>query len=126
MARSQAIFEWMFSLAQQAGVIGRPLTQDLFQQQRADGKTEEPGSYRLSYVSVDDEGIDKEAIEARYDREAQSLKNLQVTVSNVTTFPALHEWFYSEHRCYSVERQNEMMYPQEETYGLDAKALRSY
>jgi hypothetical protein len=30
------------------------------------------------------------------------------------------------HRCYAVARQHEMLQPQEQTYGMDDKALQSY
>jgi len=65
-------------------------------------------------------------IAARVQREAQSLANLRVTESQVTTLAGLHDWFHQEHRCYAVARQDEMLQPQQQTYGMDDKALQSY
>eukprot|EP00240_Pyramimonas_obovata_P006015 CAMPEP_0118945114 /NCGR_PEP_ID=MMETSP1169-20130426/41646_1 /TAXON_ID=36882 /ORGANISM="Pyramimonas obovata, Strain CCMP722" /LENGTH=325 /DNA_ID=CAMNT_0006890755 /DNA_START=95 /DNA_END=1072 /DNA_ORIENTATION=+ len=115
MPRSRAIFEWLFMLAQAAEG----------HENCVDARARH--SYHLTYISVADEGIDPEVIAARREREAQSLKNLQATAAEVTTLEAFHEWFHNEHRCYSVARQAEIMYPTEETaYGLNDKALRSY
>eukprot|EP00976_Prorocentrum_cordatum_P037944 770681-Prorocentrum_minimum.AAC.1 len=35
----------------------------------------------------------------------------QATAAQVTTLAAFHEWFHNEHRCYSVARQAEILYP---------------
>ena len=51
----------------------------------------------------------------------------QATAAQVTTLAAFHEWFHNEHRCYSVARQAEILYPvKDAAYGLNDKALKSY
>jgi len=113
MPRSKVIFEWIFKLAADAG------TEKL--------RHVPEGEYNLSFISVSDEGIDPEIVSSRRAREAQSLKTLEVTASEITTLDALHEWFHMEHRCYSVTRQDEMMYPTDAAnYGLSGQALKSY
>jgi hypothetical protein len=75
MARSRAIFEWVFGL--------------------------EPRRYDLEFVASPDAGIDPVLLERRRAKEAVGLESFLKTAARIRDLPSLHRWLYSEHEAYS-------------------------
>ncbi|MGK7901750.1 MAG: YdcF family protein [Hormoscilla sp.] len=78
LARTKSIFQWVYGLGVPANY------------------------YQLQFESVTDAGIEQEALEARREKERQSLVRLAEIQSQVQSFPQLHEWLFTEHGAYSV------------------------
>jgi hypothetical protein len=85
MARTQAIFEWIFSL--------NPLQHD----------------YKLSFASTSNRGLSTEILEARQKREKQSLDRLEETIQQIPTVLAFNKWIYSEHAAYSTKKSKDTL-----------------
>ena len=79
MARTRAIFEWVFGL------------------------DPPPGGYTLHFHEVSDEGLDSEILAARYAKEEEGLKQVKAIMERITTLSGLHEWLFSEHAAYMVD-----------------------
>lgn len=78
LPRTQAIFEWIFSL---------------------DGGTPE---YSLDYLAVADAGMDKDALNARKQKEERSLLGVQEQARKLTTLADVHRWLFTRHDVYSA------------------------
>jgi uncharacterized SAM-binding protein YcdF (DUF218 family) len=76
MARSRAIFEWIFGL--------------------------EPGKYSLHFEATPNDGLDGRLLERRIEKEAAALKSLRELATRVRDLPALHRWVHTEHNAYTV------------------------
>ena len=78
MPRTQAIFEWMFSL------------------------NAPPGNYRLSFKATPDEGLDTSALAKRKAREQASLSTVEQLRNRLTSLSDLHHWLYTQHQAYAI------------------------
>jgi uncharacterized SAM-binding protein YcdF (DUF218 family) len=76
MARTEAIFRWVFGAAPGRG-------------------------YDLSFESTDEIGISPEALEARAGRERASLEVVRGLASRITTLSGIHQWLFTEHGAYA-------------------------
>lgn len=79
MPRTEAIFRWVYGM--------------------------DPAQFDLTFEAVPDQGIEASVLQARREREAQSLERLQETMRHVTTLMQLHRWLFSEHHAYAIERR---------------------
>lgn len=82
MARSRAIFKWIFGLWSQAIK-----------------KSSE--SIELTFLDSDSSYLDNEIIDSRINREKRSLRNLRNTIARIDTWSKFHRWFYTEHQAYN-------------------------
>ncbi|MCC6616621.1 MAG: YdcF family protein [Anaerolineae bacterium] len=80
MARTRAIFEWVYGLAPKAGCS-------------------------LAFEATPDIGIDPAALSERQTREAQGLKAVHDLAGQITSLAQLHGWMFSEHRAYATAGQ---------------------
>lgn len=78
MPRTKAIFNWIYQLA--------PLSKDI----------------SLSYHSTSNTGLAPQALNARIDREENSLKNIRKIQSQIKSLQDLHVWIYQEHQAYAA------------------------
>lgn len=105
MDRTRAIFDKVFSL---------PLT-----------PFSKPPSIQLQYESVPSGIIDPEILQARRDREQQSLKNFQGQVAlNWKSISDLYHWLYVDHNAYATKRLEQK--PKPITANLNDKVLQTY
>jgi hypothetical protein len=79
MPRTEAIFRWVYGM--------------------------DPAPFDLRFEAVPDRGIEASVLQARREREAQSLERLQETMQRVTTLTQLHRWLFSEHHAYAIDRR---------------------
>ncbi len=79
MARTRAIFEWVYGLESSPG-----------------------GPYDLAFEEVSDEGMEKELLRARLEREQESLARVLKLKKEIRTFREFHRWLFSEHGAYTV------------------------
>lgn len=98
MSRTRAAFEWVWGLS--------PL-----------------GAIDIEFVSTEDAGITREALDARASREAASVAALRDNASRITTLHAFNEWLFTTHKCYAVSRQHEIG---DFSEMLNDPALKSY
>ncbi len=77
MPRTEAIFNWIYSLGD--------------------------WNFNLTFVSVDSQDLDKSIIQARKEREKQSLNNLQDKIYKIKSLKEFHFWFYTEHKAYTCD-----------------------
>ena len=99
--RTRLAFEWL------TGLAGADLRRD----------------FELEFCGVSDDGaLSGEVLAARRDREAQSVRNLREEMGRIQTFAEASKWLHSEHRCYSVRRQDEVG----EGIGVDPDTMKSY
>ena len=99
--RTRLAFEWL------SGLAGADLQRD----------------FDLEFCEVPDDGaMPGEVLAARRAREAQSVRNLEEEMRRIQTFAAASKWLHSEHRCYSVRRQDEVG----EGIGVDPDTMKSY
>ncbi len=96
MARTEAIFRWIFSLA--------PC----------------PAPHTLSFTAVPDVGIAPDALAARREKEAAGLGSFAKLERQHRTLAAVHLWLFSEHQAYAIHTAGE------ETGQLDARVAESY
>jgi len=55
----------------------------------------------ISFISVSDEGLDKDIIDIRVEREKASAENLlKNVISNIASLEQFHKWFYEDHKAY--------------------------
>ncbi|GAQ81408.1 hypothetical protein KFL_000790330 [Klebsormidium nitens] len=67
-----------------------------------------PGSqgFSMHYLRASDEGIDADVIQARLQKEASSIRNLQKNlIPRIRTLPEMHRWLHIEHKAYNVADQ---------------------
>ncbi|NQU98492.1 YdcF family protein [Candidatus Woesearchaeota archaeon] len=83
MPRTKAIFEWVYSL--------KPL----------------PVKHKLTFLTVDDEGIDENLMAAKKEKEKESLKQFEETKERIKNFKQLREWLFSEHAAYTSDLEPE-------------------
>eukprot|EP00455_Lapot_gusevi_P017717 TRINITY_DN19544_c0_g1_i2.p1 TRINITY_DN19544_c0_g1~~TRINITY_DN19544_c0_g1_i2.p1 ORF type:complete len:146 (+),score=29.45 TRINITY_DN19544_c0_g1_i2:176-613(+) len=84
MPRTQAIFDWVFSL---------PLHAD----------APKP-SYDLVYANASDAGLNHLVLNARAEKEANGLQGVLRLRENIKTLRDLHEWIFSQHDMYAASR----------------------
>lgn len=80
LPRTQAIFNWMFSLPPQTV------------------------SWQLTFEAVPNVGLTAAALQARGDRERHSLASFQDLQSRFSHLAAVHCWLYAEHGAYAIAR----------------------
>ena len=80
MPRTESIFRWVFSL--NAGVH----------------------AYQLSFDSVPDRGITRDALRARQEKEKKSLAQFLKTQKKIHSLKELHQWLFKTHAAYSVSK----------------------
>lgn len=76
MARTRAIFEWVFGF--------------------------DPGRYELNFAATPNLGLSPEAAAARSAKEQQGLERLRLTQQEVRTAADLHQWIFTRHDAYSA------------------------
>jgi hypothetical protein len=76
IARTEAIFRWVFGL--------------------------EPVVSQVEFESTPDVGIEPEGLTARYDKERRSLAAVQANMARFRTLAEFHSWLFSEHRFYAA------------------------
>ena len=80
--RTQAIFDWVFSLPDASGRPRRPTAQ-------------------LSYEEVPERGLDAEQSASRRQKEAQAIEKLQQrTIATISDLQQLHEFLFTRHDAY--------------------------
>ena len=77
MARTQAIFDWVFGM--------------------------DAGRYSIEYSASPDEGLDPESLEARGSKEATALRKFQQVRAEIRDKGALHHWLFTRHDIYSAD-----------------------
>jgi hypothetical protein len=80
MPRTEAIFRWVFALAPARC------------------------AYELTFIAVPDIGMTTEVLEARSRKESRSLASLAPLQAEYGTLASFHEWLFTEHAAYSVEK----------------------
>lgn len=80
IARTKTIFEWVFHL------------------------DPSPINYKLCYESTPDKGLSSIALAARIKREADSLKNINKTISKIKAIDDFLAWLYTEHAAYALAK----------------------
>lgn len=78
MARTEAIFRWMFSLAPERG-------------------------YELTFATSADCGMPEDIRSARIAREQVSLAQFRETAKQLQNLAQVHEWLYADHGAYQAE-----------------------
>ncbi len=76
MPRTRRIFDWVYAL------------------------DAEPGRFSISYETVSDEGIDAQILQARREKEQQSLAQLENVISSIASLRALQRWLFTQHQAY--------------------------
>jgi hypothetical protein len=76
MARSRAIFEWIFGLT--------------------------PARYELHFEASPDDGLDSMLLERRRAKETASLAALRPVMERIQDFETLHRWMHVEHDAYTA------------------------
>ena len=92
MPRSRAIFEKVYELVNDSVL-------------RGSGK-----DIALTFAAVSDDGLfdeDPLVLEARKEKERESIATWKKNTDWMTSLHEFHEWFYATHLCYSCSRQNE-------------------
>ena len=80
MLRTKAIFNWIYSLT-----------------------SAHTSKRSVDFLSVNSLDLDQNIINARSQREKQSLANLQDKIINITTLKDFHTWFFNEHKAYNCD-----------------------
>lgn len=107
MPRSQAIFEYVFSLPYS--------TNDKKNRLRANRK------FQLHFEQVED-GVDEEIAKARRKREQQSLQTFnEKTKKEFTSMQQFHDWIFTKHLAYAASRHT---IPRNEN--IDKETLKTY
>ena len=78
LKRTQEIFQWVFSLDSP-----RP-------------------PYNLDFLGVADDGIDKEVLLARIEKEKDSLRKFRRLKKKITSLQSFHNWIFTNHGAYSA------------------------
>ena len=61
--------------------------------------------YQLNFESVTDESIDRQILQARKEKERESLEQLSPIKRQVKTLQDFHKWLFSEHGAYAASLQ---------------------
>ncbi|UCH95510.1 MAG: YdcF family protein [Candidatus Aminicenantes bacterium] len=80
MPRTKAIFQWVYGLKSPC----------------------RPNDYTLTFDEVPDQGMDKELLQVRIQKEQKSLENVLRLKEKIRTFEDFHRWLFTEHGAYSV------------------------
>jgi hypothetical protein len=94
MPRTEALFRWIFRL------------------------TPADDSYQLHFQSVPDVGMEMEILQARRQKEAESLRQVAMLAQQYTTLASFHRWLFTQHAAYAVEKPAQKQ--------ADELLLRSY
>ena len=78
LPRTRAIFDWLFKLWFQYHSM-----------------------IQYDYLKVSTKLLQQDIIQARFEKEQQSLNHLQETIRTITTWEQFHRWFYTEHQAYN-------------------------
>ena len=62
----------------------------------------------LDFCTTANDGLSREVVDARAEREARSEAALRDNATRVTTLADFGEWLYTTHLCYAVTRQHEI------------------
>ena len=100
IGRTRAAFEWVWGLWS-PGLNGAD---------DAEGRRLRGGTpyVRLDFCTTANDGLSREVVEARAEREARSEAALRDNATKVTTLADFGEWLYTTHLCYAVTRQHEI------------------
>jgi hypothetical protein len=63
--------------------------------------------YDLSFEEVSDEGIPRNILRPRLNKELKSLDKLKITKKNIKSLTQFHEWMFTQHNAYSVSGKRE-------------------
>ena len=63
-------------------------------------------NYNIKFIGVSDEGIDREIISIRKEREKNSIINLIKLKDKIKNIEEFHKWFHNEHNCYNCNITN--------------------
>lgn len=92
MPRTQAIFDFVFSLPRTIG-YSFPFT---------DATT---APYQLRYLTASDGIADPRLLAARQQKEATALVQFQKSLPlNIRSFQELHQWLFTQHNAYAAKR----------------------
>lgn len=80
MPRAEAVFRWIFGLVPVAC------------------------SYDLTFIAVSDIGMTTEVLQARQQKEEQSLLSVSRLQAGHTTLASFHRWLFTKHAAYAVEK----------------------
>jgi len=61
-----------------------------------------PYSFHLSFASAPDRGLREDLLQARFKKEAISIKSLQPLTERIQTLAEFHNWLYTEHEAYAA------------------------
>lgn len=81
LPRTQRVFEWVFGLTPPAS------------------------AYELHFRGVPDDGMDRDALKERRDKERRSIELLTQLSDRLTTMRDFHQWFFTKHDAYNAEAQ---------------------
>ena len=90
MTRTEAIFDWIFSL---------PATHSVSHSQARKSKQDR---YHLYYLASPDTGLSADAVDARARKESQSLKQVQEHAAQYTTLPDVWAFLTHHHGLYTT------------------------
>ena len=118
MARTQRIFNWVFSLppgreAQAAlAAARRPNARERAQQKRQERRGQQfslaPEPPVLEYEEVDDGShLEAEQLTERRRKEASALEKLEQTTSQITDLAMLHEFLFAKHDAYRASTKDD-------------------
>ena len=77
MPRTKAIFEWLYGLDRQSG------------------------NYQLTFDPMPNIGVAADDLQARIDKEAESLSQFLKNTATIHTLQACHRWLFTEHTAYA-------------------------
>jgi|TARA_B100000405_G_scaffold189820_1_gene132998 hypothetical protein len=98
--RTRAAFEWVWGLWS-PGLNGAD--DDAGRQHRGGVPY-----VHLDFCTTANDGLSREVVDARAEREARSEAALRDNATRVTTLADFGEWLYTTHLCYAVTRQHEI------------------
>ncbi len=99
MPRTRAIFECVFAAPAAPPCALLPASSPALVPPAAASRP-----YSLTFLTVDDVGIDAEVLAARREREAASLAAFAARAATVTCLADLHRWVFVDHGAYGVAR----------------------
>jgi hypothetical protein len=80
MPRTEVVFRWIFGLIPAARF------------------------YDLTFIAVPDVGMTTEVLQARQQKEEQSLRSVTALRTHYTTLASFHQWLFTKHAAYCVEK----------------------
>ena len=108
LARTVAIFQWVFSLPS-------------LNEERT-----ENAPYQLSFQGVGDTGLEGRALEIRRQKEKAALARLEQTRRKIKNLRELHTWLYHEHQAYKPIPDNRDSPPDDDSENEVEQLQKSY